>query len=289
MLAAEAHRWGQLDDDDARALWPDIVAAIEWVRRPTADADGFLSYQRSDGGRPDQPGLEGLLGRHLLRRRPPPVGPDRTGRGAGLLLRRARGAAHLSPFVRDAELDAEVLLAEADELRERFNDFFWSERRIVVRRRHRRRRDADRFRDHQSGTRRVGGVADRDLAGRYLDRCLDELWTGWGLRTLSPTAAAFNPLSYHNGSVWPHDTSLVIAGAAALGQRDAVDTLINGVARRGRLLRWPPARTLRRDRPGRFPVADRLSELVRAAGVGVGLDPDEHALEPRPGAAGARR
>ncbi len=229
MLAAETHRWGQLDDDTLERLWPNIVAAIEWVRRSIRRApSGFLSYQRStavgltnQGWKDSWDGISFADGRL-------PSGPIALAEVQGYCYAALRGAAHLSTFVRDAELDAQVLLAEADVLRERFNDFFWSEAAssfvvgIVG--------DATPI---DSVTTNPGhavwcGVADRDLAGRYLDRCLDELWTGWGLRTLSPTAAAFNPLSYHNGSVWPHDTSLVIAGAAALGRRDAVDTLING-------------------------------------------------------------
>jgi glycogen debranching enzyme len=50
---------------------------------------------------------------------------------------------------------------------------------------------------------------------------------GWGIRTLSPGQAHFNPMSYHNGSIWPHDTALCAAGLARYGERDGVVRLLN--------------------------------------------------------------
>ena len=73
------------------------------------------------------------------------------------------------------------------------------------------------------------GIADPDLADRYLDRLMEpDMWTGWGLRTLSSTMEAYDPLSYHNGSVWPHDTAICAAGAARYGRWDVVDQIIGG-------------------------------------------------------------
>jgi glycogen debranching enzyme len=54
------------------------------------------------------------------------------------------------------------------------------------------------------------------------------MWTGWGLRTLADTMAAYDPLSYHNGSVWPHDTAICAAGAARYGRWDIADRIIDG-------------------------------------------------------------
>ncbi len=53
------------------------------------------------------------------------------------------------------------------------------------------------------------------------------MWTGWGVRTLASTMGAFDPLSYHNGSVWPHDTALCAAGAARYGRWDLVDRILD--------------------------------------------------------------
>ena len=48
----------------------------------------------------------------------------------------------------------------------------------------------------------------------------DSLWSGWGVRTMSQDDAGYSPLSYHNGTVWPHDNSLIAAGLARCGRRD---------------------------------------------------------------------
>ena len=73
------------------------------------------------------------------------------------------------------------------------------------------------------------GIAEPDHANQYLDRLMEEdVWTGWGLRTLASTMAAYDPLSYHNGSVWPHDTAICAAGAARYGRWDVVDRIVDG-------------------------------------------------------------
>ena len=229
MLAAETHRWGHLDAGTLERLWPSVVAATEWVRRCIRRAPShFVSYQRStavgltnQGWKDSWDGISFADGRL-------PSGPIGLAEVQGYSYAALRGAAYLCAFVREPGLDPQVLLGEAETLHERFNDLFWDEAAssFVV-------GLVDQSTPIDSVTTNPGhavwcGLADVDLANRYLDRCLDDLWTGWGLRTLSPSAAAYNPLSYHNGSVWPHDTALVIAGAAALGRHDAVEHLVNG-------------------------------------------------------------
>ena len=56
-----------------------------------------------------------------------------------------------------------------------------------------------------------------------------EFRSGWGLRTLATGQARFNPMSYHNGSVWPHDTALAAAGMAKYGEREAVALLLGEI------------------------------------------------------------
>jgi len=63
------------------------------------------------------------------------------------------------------------------------------------------------------------GIVPDERAGAIVDRLMgDDLWSGWGVRTMSAADAAYNPLSYHNGTVWPHDNSLIAAGLARYGR-----------------------------------------------------------------------
>jgi glycogen debranching enzyme len=116
---------------------------------------------------------------------------------------------------RDREL-ADRLDAEADELRRRFDAAFWVEERggyyaLAL--------DADK-RPVDSLTSNIGhllwsGIVPPERVDAVVDSLMGEsLWSGWGVRTMSTDDAAYNPLSYHNGSVWPHDNSLIAWGLA---------------------------------------------------------------------------
>jgi len=66
------------------------------------------------------------------------------------------------------------------------------------------------------------GIVPPERVGPVVDQLLSEsLWSGWGIRTMASDAAAFNPISYHNGTVWPHDTALAAWGLARHGYAEA--------------------------------------------------------------------
>jgi glycogen debranching enzyme len=72
------------------------------------------------------------------------------------------------------------------------------------------------------------GIPSQERAGKVHNLFLSPMFdTGWGIRTLAPHQARFNPMSYHNGSVWPHDTAFCAAGLARYGEREGVMRLIN--------------------------------------------------------------
>ena len=118
---------------------------------------------------------------------------------------------------------------EAHELRGLFNERFWDDRGWFVEALDGSGRAVDSL-GSNPGHALWAGIADADLADRYLDGVVsDELWTGWGIRTLATPMGAYDPLSYHNGSVWPHDTAICLAGAARYGRWDVVDRLTDGL------------------------------------------------------------
>jgi glycogen debranching enzyme len=233
MVVAEAVRWGHLDVVGLRARWPHVSAALGWVRRSiAADPAGFLRYRRStptglvnQGWKDSWDGISCADGRL-------PSGPLALAEVQGYAYAALRDGAWLARLVGDAALvdgnDPGVLAGEAAALAGRFDRDFW---------------------DDSAGSYLLGrdgsgapidatttnpghaiwtGVADPHKASRYLDRIMDgDLFSGWGLRTLSPSCARFNPLSYHNGSVWPHDTALVAAGAHRIGRADVFEVLFD--------------------------------------------------------------
>ena len=96
------------------------------------------------------------------------------------------------------------------------------------------------------------GILDDGEAAATAERLLDEeLYSGWGVRTLGTREAGYNPLGYHTGTVWPHDNSLIAAGLARYGHHEAAATIASRDPRRGAVLRASAARGLRRLSRGR--------------------------------------
>jgi glycogen debranching enzyme len=132
-------------------------------------------------------------------------------------------------------------IRKASDLRTAFNEAFWLPHRgwfaVAL--------DGDK-RPVDALTSNIGhclwtGIVDEDKAEQIAEHLLSpEMWTGWGVRTLGSTMGAYNPMSYHNGSVWPHDTAIVAAGLMRYGcvaeaQRIAVGLLEAGQTFSGRL------------------------------------------------------
>jgi glycogen debranching enzyme len=118
------------------------------------------------------------------------------------------------------------------------------------------------------------GIARPERAARVVQRLMSpEMFGGWGIRTLASNATAFNPMSYHLGSVWPHDNALILAGFRRYGHDDAALTMFDALyaaAQRFRDYRLPAlfagyARSESEAEPVRYPVA--CSPQAWAAGA----------------------
>ena len=116
---------------------------------------------------------------------------------------------------RDREL-ADRLDREAKELRRAFNDAYWVEERggYYALALDRDKQPVDSMCSNM-GHLLWSGIVPPERADAVVDRLMgEELWSGWGVRTMSSADAAYNPLAYHNGTVWPHENSLIALGLA---------------------------------------------------------------------------
>ena len=227
MLVAEAWRWGAIGRDELAALDRPVQRAIAWLGGDgDRNGDGWIDYQRdTDQGLSNQ-GWKDSWDGITFADGSLPGSADRRRRGAGLHLRRARSPPPSWRVLHGR--DDEPLRRRAEALRRRFNDDVLGSgaagscsASTVA---------AGRSTPSASnpGHALWTGIADDELAGRYLERLDSEaMWTGWGIRTLASTMGAFDPLSYHNGSVWPHDTAICAAGAARYGRWDLVDRILD--------------------------------------------------------------
>jgi glycogen debranching enzyme len=219
VLLSEVWRW---TDDAAfvRGLRDPALRALEWIDRyGDLDGDGFLEYERrADSGIRNQSWKDSDDSQRFSDGAiaEPPIAPVEV---QGYVYDAKRRAAELAREVwRDRGL-ADRLDAEADRLYEQFNEAFWDE----ARGRYVLGLDGDKRRI-DSLCSNVGhllwcGIVPPERVDTVVDQLMGEgLWSGWGVRTMSSADGGFNPLSYHNGTVWPHDNSLIAAGLARYGR-----------------------------------------------------------------------
>jgi glycogen debranching enzyme len=223
VLLAETFRW---TDDTALAtrLRGPAMRALEWIDRyGDLDGDGFLEYRRrTERGLANQSWKDSGDSQrfHDGRLADVPIAPVEV---QGYVYDAKRGLAEIARKAwRDAEL-AERLDREADALQKRFEEVFWSPERggFYVLALDGEKRPVD-SRCSNMGHLLWSGIVPSERVQAVADQLLSEsLWSGWGIRTMASDEAAYNPLSYHNGTVWPHDSALAAWGLARHGHVEA--------------------------------------------------------------------
>jgi glycogen debranching enzyme len=216
-LLADAYRvTGDLEL--ARELREHALRALDWMARyGDRDGDGYLEYLReADAGLENQGWKDAgdALRYRDGRLAPPPIALCEV---QGYAYAARVGMAEVFAALGEPERAA-ALAAEAAALRERFNRDFWMEERgcfafALDGAKH----QVDALTSN-AGQVLWSGIADAEKARAVAARMVaPELFSGWGVRTMAATEGGYNPISYHNGSVWPHDTSLIVAGLARYG------------------------------------------------------------------------
>ena len=220
VLLSEVWRW---TDDAAfvRRLREPALRALGWIdRHGDLDGDGFVEYHRRSERGLDNQSWKDSGNSQLFSDGTQAVGPIAAAEVQGYVYDAKRRTAELAREVwRDREL-GERLEREADELRERFDAAFWCDARggyyaLAL--------DGEK-RKIDSLTSNVGhllwsGIVPAGRVDAVVDRLMgEELWSGWGVRTMSSGDAGYSPLTYHNGTVWPHDNSLIAWGLARYGR-----------------------------------------------------------------------
>ena len=231
VLLDEYHQWSG-DDELVLALEPNARAALTWIEDSgDLDGDGFVEYERRNltTGLVNQCWKDSwdsiqYANGELAH------GPIATCEIQGYVYDAQRRCARLAREVWHDEALAVRLEARAAALREQFRKDFWMPDHGY----HALALDGEK-RHVDSLTSNIGhllwsGIVDPVQATAIADRLLgDELYSGWGVRTLSRRGAGYNPLGYHTGTVWPHDNSLIAAGLARYGHVDAATTLATAV------------------------------------------------------------
>src|SRR5919197_3831376 len=211
ILLDEYHRW-TADGALVAKLEQNARAALAWMEGPAdLDADGYLEYRkRSDSDKALdnhcwKDSDDAILFADGRRAEPPIATCELQGYAYDAWLRTARLA---RAVWNDDEL-AERLEQKAAELKRRFNRDFWSsERRHFVLALDGEKQQVDSLTSNIGHLLWSGIVDDRRARGAVRKLLGPDMFSGWGVRTMSSDDAAFNALAYHNGTVWPHDTAI---------------------------------------------------------------------------------
>ena len=206
------------DVDFARKLLPAAEEALNWIDEfGDLDGDGFVEYKtrsargiRNQGWKDSFDSVVHADGRLAE----PPIALSEV---QGYVYLAKMRMADVYTALGD-ERKAEWLRASAHELRKRFNEAFWMEDEKYFAG----ALDADKRQVRtivsNPGHALYCDAVDTEKAAQVAKRLLaPDMFSGWGIRTMSKAAAAYNPMSYHNGSVWPHDNALIAAGLKRYG------------------------------------------------------------------------
>jgi glycogen debranching enzyme len=218
------------DIETLSELWPNIEAALRWIDgHGDLDHDGFVEYQRADekglinqGWKDSQDAIfhaDGSLAQ----------GPIALCEVQGYVYAAkrlaARGARRLGKHALEAALDA-----QAASLAARFEAAFWCENIGTYALALDGQKRPCRVRTSNAGQVLFSGIAAPERAEAVMrDLMRPSFFSGWGIRTLAREEIRYNPMSYHNGSVWPHDNSLIAAGFARYGHKSAIDRVFQGL------------------------------------------------------------
>jgi glycogen debranching enzyme len=233
VLFVETMDW--LDSDKLYDdLLPAAMRALEWIDRyGDIDGDGYLEYMAQRPGGVVNQGWKDSFnsvqhdGGTIAE---PPIALVEV---QGYVYAAKIGMARL--LRKHGEPDvAGRLEHEARELRSRFNDDFWMEdagfyaQALDSQKRHVRSITSN------PGHCIWSGICDPEKAHAVATRLMDrDMFSGWGLRTLSSESPNYNPMSYHNGSVWPHDTALIALGFRRIGRNQEAIQLVAGLIEAG--------------------------------------------------------
>jgi glycogen debranching enzyme len=218
------------DDVTLLELWPAIEAALRWVDGPgDSDGDGFTEYYRAtDLGLANQgwkDSHDAIFHDDGQLAQGPIALAEVQGYVYAAKLLAARGARRLGFERRAVDLES-----QAQQLATRFEAAFWCPEIETYALALDGAKKPCRVRTSNAGQLLFTGIAEAGRAAKIVNGLLGpDLFSGWGIRTVSNRERRYNPMSYHNGSVWPHDNALIASGFARYGHKTAIEPVFKGL------------------------------------------------------------
>jgi len=230
LVLAGAYYERTADREFLKSIWPNIEAALDWIDSfGDVDGDGFVEYARQTERGLSQQGWKDShdsLFHSDGRLAGGPIALCEVQAYVFAAKSRIAGVAVDLGFPQKAE----ELRGQAEELRKNFENAFWSDElstfAMAI--------DGDKrpcnVRSSNAGQCLFSGIASPAHTKRTIESLLSpSLFSGWGIRTIAAAEKRYNPMSYHNGSVWPHDNALVAFGAAPLRDKQLALRTMTGL------------------------------------------------------------
>ncbi|MDB5870849.1 MAG: amylo-alpha,6-glucosidase [Ramlibacter sp.] len=226
LAAAYVRRTG--DIAFLKTIWPNVKMAREWIDKwGDADGDGFVEYARRSE--------EGLVQQGWKDSHDSVFHQDGQMAQAPIALCEVQGyvyegklaVADLASLMGEPDL-AKVLVQQAGLLRERFQAAFWCEEIGTYAIALDGNKQQCKVPSSNAGHTLWSGIASPEHAQRIVDGLMGHaFFSGWGIRTIATGVARYNPMSYHNGSIWPHDNALIASGMARYGRTESAMDLLS--------------------------------------------------------------
>ena len=229
MLAA-AYYNRTADIEWIRSIWKNIEAALDWIDDyGDVDGDGFIEYEHksingltNQGWKDSHDSImwaDGSLAK-------PPIALCEV---QAYVYDAKKGAAKLARVLGYTTI-AKRLEKQAEELKIKFNEIFWDDELGTYVLALDGDKKACRVVASNAGHTLITSIAGEEKAKRVADRLLrDDMFTGWGIQTLGKNEKRYNPMSYHNGSVWPHDVAIIARGFSKYGLASETLQLTNAL------------------------------------------------------------
>ncbi|HZI55862.1 MAG TPA: glycogen debranching N-terminal domain-containing protein [Verrucomicrobiae bacterium] len=239
VLLDEYERWTG-DVKLVRALEPNARAALNWIDKfGDRDGDGYIEYERKTELGLDNQCWKDSWNSILYHDGKLSTTPRATCEIQGFAYDAKVRTARLARTIWKDEALAVKLEKEAAELKQRFNKDFWvPDRKFFAVALDGSKKKVDSLCSN-IGQLLWSGIVDDDKATALRDHLMSpKMFSGWGIRTMAEGEGGYNPIEYHNGTVWPHDCSFIAAGLARYGFRKEASQIIAGIFEAGLFFRY---------------------------------------------------
>ncbi len=215
VILAEAYFRRTGDFKFIEQIWPNILQALEWIDKyGDIDGDGFVEYSRKSSDGILQQGWKDSNDSVFHADGTLAEGPIALCEIQGYVYRAKTAGAKLAAMAGENDLAAE-LFRQADALHHNFNETFWCEELETYALALDGRKNLCRVRSSNVGHVLYSGIATKKYALRAARTLMNkDSFSGWGIRTIPSNENRYNPMSYHNGTIWPHDNSIAAMGFA---------------------------------------------------------------------------